>query len=249
MIVYYLLGGILSAILSIGIGKYYIPILTEREMGHFIREDGPQTHLSKTGTPTMGGVIFILSTLITTLVIQGIDPKILVILISMIGFGLVGLVDDLLIIKYEKNEGLTPRQKFLAQVGVALVVILFSTKYPETRDYIVPFTHMSRVNLSMLHIPFLLFVILGTVNSVNLTDGLDGLASTISIIVLFGYGIISSVLQVGEISVFSIILAGALIGFLYFNKFPAKIFMGDVGSLALGGAIVGIALMTGTILF
>ena len=244
----YYISGVGALLLSLIIGKFYIPMIANREIGQSIREDGPESHLNKEGTPTMGGVIFILSTLLATVLLVGVTPKVNVVLLSMVGFGLVGLIDDALIIIYNRNEGLTPRQKMLGQLIVSLVVIYLSNRYAATKEIIIPFTHMKSFSLGIFHVPVLL-ILLGTVNSVNLTDGLDGLASIISIIVLFGFGLLSTLVDEPEIAHFNITLAGALIGFLLYNKYPAKIFMGDVGSLALGGAIGAVAIMTGTELF
>lgn len=245
----FFIGGIGGLLFSIIIGKFYIPIITKREVNQSIRLDGPESHLDKEGTPTMGGVIFILSTILAVLVFKELSTKNTIVLLSMVGFGLVGLVDDGLIILYNRNEGLTPRQKILAQILVSLGVIYLSYNDPDLKNIIIPFTHMGAINLGIFYLPFVLFVLLGTVNSVNLTDGLDGLASVVSIIVLFGFGILSVLTHNIDVAIFCITLVGALIGFLVYNKFPAKIFMGDVGSLALGGGIGAIALVTGTELY
>lgn len=240
---------ILALVLSLVIGRFYIPFMQKKKLGQAIREDGPQSHLVKSGTPTMGGVIFILASGLCILLLNPGDERIYIGLFSMFAFGLIGLIDDGLIIFYKRNEGLSAKQKFAAQVIVALVLAYISSKYEYTRKMIVPFGSGQTIDLSIMHYPLIIFVILGTVNAVNLTDGLDGLATQVSIVGLLGFAIGANILAENTMANFSISVLGALLGFLYYNKYPAKIFMGDVGSLALGGVFATIAIMTRTVLY
>lgn len=240
---------IIAAIISLVIGPIVIPELKKLKIGQSIRLDGPQSHLVKTGTPTMGGIIFILSSVITMLIFGFKDRNTIICIFSMLTFGAIGLIDDYLIVVKKTNEGLTAFQKFFAQFIVGLVLIFLTIKDPTLMDLYIPFMGTRTVDLGFFFYPLTLFVILGTVNSVNLTDGLDGLSSSVSIIALLGFAIINVFIVNDEISMFSMALAGALVGFLKFNKYPAQVFMGDVGSLALGGAFTAIAITSATTLY
>lgn len=245
----HILGAIaISFIISLILGPLIIPLLKRLKIGQSIREDGPQSHLSKSGTPTMGGLI-IFASLIITVFSSGqriLTKDIILLTVTTLGFGLIGFLDDYIKIVKHRNLGLRAYQKFLAQVLLALVLAIYQSKTSafETK-IIVPFLTDQYLDLGPLYIPFIVFVVVGTVNSVNLTDGLDGLASGVSIIVLafFSLVAISWGMESLPIAVFSSALAGACLGFLIHNAHPAKVFMGDTGSLGLGGAIAGIAIL------
>ncbi len=245
----HILGAIaISFIISLILGPLIIPLLRRLKIGQSIREDGPQSHLSKSGTPTMGGLI-IFASLIITVFSSGqriLTKDIILLTVTTLGFGLIGFLDDYIKIVKHRNLGLRAYQKFLAQVLLALVLAIYQSKTSafETK-IIVPFLTDQYLDLGPLYIPFIVFVVVGTVNSVNLTDGLDGLASGVSIIVLafFSLVAISWGMESLPIAVFSSALAGACLGFLIHNAHPAKVFMGDTGSLGLGGAIAGIAIL------
>lgn len=246
---FYILNFIIATILSLVLGPIIIPELKKLKIGQAIREDGPESHLVKEGTPTMGGIIFILSTIIS-IVIFGVKSMSLVIcLVSMLGFGVVGLIDDYLIVVRKSNDGLSPKQKFSIQIIMGLIVMLVASKENSITNLYIPFMGTEKINLGLFYYPLTLFVILGTVNSVNLTDGLDGLSSSVSIVALIGLGIMNVIIFNNDIAIFSMTLAGALMGFLKFNRYPAQVFMGDVGSLALGGAFAGIAISSATTLY
>lgn len=239
----YLINIGVGLILSIILGKIIIPLLRRLHAGQSIREDGPQSHLVKSGTPTIGGLIFLASVIITSLVTANFKLSVLMILFSTLAFGAVGFIDDYIKVVMKRNLGLRAYQKLLLQILVAVILIIYQYNSKEIgTDLYIPFIKDYR-SIGFLYIPFVIFVIVGTVNSVNLTDGLDGLSSSVTIICLLFFNFVAIKLQRYEIAGFCLALAGALIGFLYYNKFPAKVFMGDTGSLALGGAISAIALL------
>ncbi|TJX13333.1 phospho-N-acetylmuramoyl-pentapeptide-transferase [Tissierella creatinini] len=246
---FHIIGAIaISFIISLILGPIIIPLLKRLKIGQSIREDGPQSHLTKSGTPTMGGLIIFVSLIITVFTSgQRILTKDVILLtITTLGFGLIGFLDDYIKIVKHRNLGLRAYQKFLAQVFLAVVLAVYQSKTSafETR-VLVPFLQDQYLDLGVLYIPFIVFVVVGTVNSVNLTDGLDGLASGISIIVLAFFSIVAMSwgMESLPIAVFSSALAGACLGFLIYNAHPAKVFMGDTGSLGLGGAIAAIAIL------
>lgn len=246
---YYIEYYLISAIISLVLGPIVIPELRKLKIGQSIRQDGPQSHLAKSGTPTMGGIIFIIATLITMLVFGTKDKKALICIFSTLAFGAIGFVDDYLIVVKKTNEGLKPGQKFFAQFIVALLLMLITINDKILMSLYIPFLGRTTVDFGMFYYPLTLFVILGTVNSVNLTDGLDGLAASVSMVGLVGFAVINVLLANNQISMFAMALAGALLGYLRYNKFPAQVFMGDVGSLALGGAFTAIAVTSATTLY
>lgn len=249
----------ISFITAIILGIIIIPILRKLKVGQIERDDGPQSHLKKQGTPTMGGIIMILAMIIVvtgTYIFliynnQGdIANKLLPILLLTIGFGLIGFIDDFIIIKKRRSLGLKPWQKIVMQFGLALYVANYQyTVSASAPQLMVPFTDIA-INLGPLYVPIMIFVIVGTVNAVNLTDGLDGLASGITLIVSTFFMLLASYSGVAntEVAVLAAATIGACLGFLGFNAYPARIFMGDTGSMALGGAVVAFAILTNSVL-
>ena len=239
---------LISFLIVVILGPIFIPMLTKFKFGQTVRDDGPQTHLAKNGTPTMGGVLMILAILITGLTRSKIGSDMVVGLISVVGFGLVGFLDDFIIIKKRRSLGLKPWQKIVLQLALALYISYYQyTKSASAAQLIIPFTD-AVINLGPLYIPITTFIIIGIVNAVNLTDGLDGLASGVTLIVatffmLFAMGIANQ-----DIAILAAVTIGACLGFLGFNSYPAKIFMGDTGSMALGGAVVAFSVLTNSIL-
>lgn len=239
---------LISFLIVVILGPIFIPMLTKFKFGQTVRDDGPQTHLAKNGTPTMGGVLMILAILITGLTRSKIGSDMVVGLISVVGFGLVGFLDDFIIIKKRRSLGLKPWQKIVLQLALALYISYYQyTKSASADQLIIPFTD-AVINLGPLYIPITTFIIIGIVNAVNLTDGLDGLASGVTLIVatffmLFAMGIANQ-----DIAILAAVTIGACLGFLGFNSYPAKIFMGDTGSMALGGAVVAFSVLTNSIL-
>lgn len=239
----YLVSIVLGIVFSLIFGKIMIPILKSLHAGQSIREDGPQSHLVKSGTPTIGGLIFLASVILVTLITANLKLSVLMILFSTLAFGTVGFIDDYIKVVKKRNLGLRAYQKLLLQILTAVILIIYqyNSKNMGT-DLYIPFLKDYR-SIGFLYVPFIIFVIVGTVNSVNLTDGLDGLSSSVTIICLLFFNVVAVKFQRYEIAFFCLALAGALIGFLFFNKYPAKVFMGDTGSLALGGSISAIALL------
>lgn len=230
-----------------------IPILRRRKVGQIERDDGPQSHLKKQGTPTMGGIIIILSMIIVCVGLffyytkyrpePTIAKNILPLLITSVGFGLIGFIDDFKKLVLKNTKGLKPSLKMLGLLIISVVYIIYlikglnlgtDTYIPILKEY---------VNIPIYaYIPFAILVILATTNAVNLTDGIDGLSSSVCTIIITCLTIIATTLGVKEIVIFGAIVIGAVLGFLMFNIHPAKVFMGDTGSLFLGGVISGIAL-------
>ena len=248
-------------VISLIIGPWCIKKLKELQIGQFIRENGPQSHQCKAGTPTMGGLMIIFTMLTSTLLWADLrNLYIWLLILVTLGFGFVGFLDDYLKVVKKHNLGLTGRQKLLGQVIIALVAALWLYFSPNfTPTLTIPFFEEVRPNLSWGYILLAVLVIVGTANAVNLTDGLDGLAiGPVTIASVFyaifaylaGNAIIARYLKitfvpgVGEVTVFLGALAGAGIGFLWFNAYPAQVFMGDVGALALGGVLGTAALAT-----
>ena len=243
---------IIAFIISIIMGFIIIPILKKRKVGQIERDDGPQSHLKKQGTPTMGGIIIIIT---MTLVVIGtyiylsmngetdLAHKLLPILLLTIGFGLIGFIDDFKKLVLKNTEGLKPSYKMIGLliISVAYVVYLVYGLNIETQTYI-PIIKTYIDMPTFIYIPFAILVILGATNAVNLTDGIDGLSSSVCAIIITCLAIIGIRLQVYEVSIFASIVIGAVLGFLMFNIHPAKVFMGDTGSLMLGGVISGLAL-------
>lgn len=227
-----------SFIISLLLGQLLIPALHRLKFGQYIKEEVPEAHKKKAGTPTMGGIIFILSTIITNfLFIKHISFQNYICIFALISFGFIGLLDDSLKIFRKKNEGLTSRQKMVLLIIVSIVFAFIGYNSNSIGSSIViPF--WGRVfDLGIYYIPFIVFYYISITNSVNLTDGLDGLCTSVTLMVMTFFIIVSFALGYYAISIFCAVIAGSLLGFLRYNSFPAKIIMGDTGALALGGAI------------
>ena len=225
---------------------FFINYLKKHHIGQKIRQEGPNLHQYKMGTPTMGGVIVILTLIIIVLFLVPYNEYILWSLVATVGFGLIGLIDDL--IKYIKKRslGLLTMQKFFLQIVLALIVAYYVQQNTDlgTEIYF-PFLKNS-INLGTMFVPFVALVMVSSVNAVNLTDGLDGLAAGLIIIAMLSFAFIAYIQNMGSMVLFSIIVAFTSLGFLVYNFFPAQIFLGDVGSLALGGALASVAIFTRT---
>jgi len=237
-----LIGLVLGFIIALILGPITIPMLTKLKFGQNIRKEGPQSHLKKAGTPTIGGIIFILSSIIAMIFLNdGLASEGMIVLYSLLAFGFIGFLDDLLKIIKKQNEGLKSWQKMILLVIFSTAVAVYGY-YNLGTNLKIPFIG-TEIPLGILYIPFVIIYYAGTTNAVNLTDGLDGLATTVSILVLTFFGVIAYTMSHESLAVFSFVLVGGLFGFLKFNTYPAKIFMGDTGSLAIGGAIGTIALI------
>lgn len=224
-----------------------IPLLRHKQFGQFIREEGPQAHLSKAGTPTMGGIAFIIGitvAIIASMFMKGsMTTEKIAILLSMFAFGAIGFIDDYNKVAKKQNEGLTPKQKLILQVvfGIALAIFMM---VKEGTTMLIPFFGRT-VDFGIMYIPFVVFIEVAMANAVNLTDGLDGLASSTSSIVACTFAIVGLTVHGGNepMAVAGQAVFGALIGFLLYNHYPAKIFMGDTGSMALGGVLSAMAIV------
>ena len=235
-----------SAVLTVILGFFAIPLLKKLKARQSIREEGPKSHRIKSGTPTMGGLFMLLSAVLVVIFNKMIDPSVLWLLFLTLGHGLLGFLDDFIKAEKKRNLGLTAKQKMLGQI---ILAVLFCWGVVDTLhlpySIAIPFTHTD-ISIGLLYYPFVVLVIVGASNAVNLTDGLDGLASGCCVIAFSAYAMFCYMTGFNDLGYFIIILAGSCIGFLFFNYHPAKIFMWDTGSLALGGAIAGISVMTRT---
>lgn len=235
-----------SAVLTVILGFFAIPLLKKLKARQSIREEGPKSHRIKNGTPTMGGLFMLFAAVLVVVFNKMIDPAVLWLLFLTLGHGFLGFLDDFIKAEKKRNLGLTAKQKMLGQI---ILAVLFCWGVVDTLhlpySIAIPFTQID-ISIGLLYYPFMVLVIVGASNAVNLTDGLDGLASGCCVIAFSAYAVYCYMTGFNDLGYFIIILAGACIGFLFFNYHPAKIFMGDTGSLALGGAIAGISVMTRT---
>ncbi len=230
------------------IGLFLIPVLKRMNIGQKISSYVFDNHRNKEGTPTMGGLIFIISTVITmlALLITGkvsYTSNLSIVLLVFVGHGLIGFLDDYLSIKKKDNEGLTVYQKLFLQVLIAITFFFIYMKNGGQTAFTVGTLHID-LEMGFTYGLFILFILVGSTNAVNLTDGLDGLAGGLSAIAFVAFALISLMVGYEDIGIFSLVLSGAITGFLVFNTHPAKVFMGDTGSLALGGAMGAIAILT-----
>lgn len=234
---------IIAFALSVILGPVVIPILRKMKMGQTEREEGVQSHLAKAGTPTMGGVIILTSILLTSLIYIKDYPKIIPILFVTLGFGLIGFLDDYLKVVKKHPDGLLPKQKMAFQILVTGVFAFYMVKIAEVPlTWLIPFSGGKYIDWGFLAIPLMFVVIIGTVNGVNFTDGLDGLASSVTVLVATFFTVVAIGTKSG-IEPVTCAVVGALLGFLLFNVYPASVFMGDTGSLALGGFVASTAYM------
>ncbi len=234
---------IVSFAISAAAGPVVIPVLRKMKVGQTVRDDGPQTHLKKNGTPTMGGLIFLLSVVVTSLFYVKDYPKIIPILFVTVGFGIVGFLDDYIKVVLRRSEGLTPGQKMAGQILVTAVFAWYMVSYSDVGlEMLLPFSGGVYLNPGFLSVPLLFAAVIGTVNGTNFTDGLDGLASSVTIMVAVFFTVVAIGTGSG-ISPVTCAVTGGLLGFLLFNVYPASVFMGDTGSLALGGFVASTAYM------
>ncbi|MDO9555422.1 MAG: phospho-N-acetylmuramoyl-pentapeptide-transferase [Atribacterota bacterium] len=240
---------LISFIIPVIVLPFFIKYLKKHNIGQKIRQEGPDLHQHKMGTPTMGGVTVILTLIIIVLFLVPYNKYVLWSLIITVGFGLIGLVDDLIKHFKKRSLGFLTMQKLLLQIALALIVAYGIQQSTDlgTEIYI-PFLKNS-IELGFMFVPFVVLVIVSSVNAVNLTDGLDGLAAGLIIISMFSFALIAYMQNIESIGIFSLIVAFTSLGFLVYNFFPAQIFLGDVGSLALGGALASVAIFTKTELF
>lgn len=226
-------------------GFILIPLLRKYKVGQLIREDGPETHLKKEGTPTLGGLMILVALFVTVVAFVPISFNIKIILTATFSFALLGFLDDIIIVFRKNNRGLSTKQKFAGQIFIALVIYLMLYQSGFDQSISLPGTDLA-FNLGWFYLPFIVFWIVGFTNAVNLTDGVDGLLAGSTIITFIAYLLISLAIGQYDITLFAAAMIGAVLGFLIFNRNPAQIFMGDTGSLAIGGALVTVAILTKT---
>lgn len=237
-----------SFLLTVVIAPFGIPLLRRLKFGQSIREEGPQSHMKKAGTPTMGGLIFLAAILVTTVVLGMIydyfTVQTTILLLVFIGFGVIGFLDDGLKVIFKRNLGLTSIQKLIGQIVIAIVAY-FLLQMGDTFDTSLTLFGLT-VDIGIFYVAFLIFWLVGFSNAVNLTDGLDGLVSGTASFAFAAFGVIALLQDQADVALFAFAVTGALLGFLVFNANPAKVFMGDTGSLALGGALAMLSVLTKT---
>ena len=234
---------IIAFVISIIAGPFVIPFLKKLHVGQTERDEGPKSHLKKSGTPIMGGILILGSVVLTSLPYVRTYPKIIPILFLTLGFGLIGFLDDYIKAVLKRSEGLTPAQKMGGQIVVTAIFAYYLVHYMQMDLAMkIPFFPDKMLDFGFLNIPILFFVIIGTVNGTNFTDGLDGLASSVTIMVATFFTVVAIGTGSG-IEPVTCAMVGSLLGFLLFNVYPAKVFMGDTGSLALGGFVASCAYM------
>ncbi|WP_407946004.1 phospho-N-acetylmuramoyl-pentapeptide-transferase [Oscillibacter valericigenes] len=241
-----LLAALVSFVLTVVLGRFVLAELRKLKAGQEIRKDGPTWHAGKAGTPTMGGIMFILGTGITVLVLgwgrmlAGEFDHLYVYLFALI-FGLIGFVDDYRKVRQHQNEGLTAKQKFILQLAAAVVfLVLMRYEGLLTNDLYIPFFQVSITIPWIVYLIFAAFVIVGCVNAVNLTDGVDGLATGVTFVVMVFFAVTAALWHLTTLALLPAALAGGLAAFFVYNHHPAKVFMGDTGSLFLGGAVAAL---------
>ena len=242
----FLLAAVIAAGFVLLTGPFFIPELHKLKFGQSIREEGPASHQAKSGTPTMGGIMIILGITVATLVAAPLSTEIILALFIMLGHFVLGFLDDYIKVVKKRNLGLKAKQKMLGQIIIAVVTMVIGTKMLGIDTTIWLPGMNSHINIGAGYYALLLFVMVGTSNAVNLTDGLDGLASGTVAIAASSYAVVCTLLGHSDLAVFATAIAAACVGFLRFNAHPAKVFMGDTGSLALGGAIAALGILTHT---
>lgn len=241
----------LSFAVTVVLGFMIIPILRRLKVGQIEREDGPSSHLNKQGTPTMGGIIIAIATVILTIFLfwtytkdqMETAMKLLPMLLVSAGFGVVGLVDDIKKLVFKNTKGLKPAYKMIGLLLIAVLYCFYLVK--DTRIGTTTYIPFLKIWLELpiwIYIPFAIFVMLATTNAINLTDGVDGLSTTVSAIIVTCLTVVGILFDVKEVVIFGTVVVGTCLGFLLFNMHPARVFMGDTGSLLLGGVIVSMAL-------
>lgn len=241
-IILFLLSGIINMLFI----YFLIPLLNNMKLGQHVYELAPESHQKKQGVPTMGGISFIIVTSLLSFLTIGFSQQHVLVIFSAILFGLIGFMDDGTKLLKAENKGLNAKQKIVLQV-IASIIIAYLVGERGVR-VLLPFTK-KYINLGVFYYPFVVLFLTALTNSTNLTDGVDGLLATVSFVALFFLALVTRDLYMPELSRLTFILMGSLLGYIYYNKFPAKIFMGDTGSMAIGGFIGTLMLLTGTPLF
>lgn len=226
--------------ISVVLSPIVIPFLKKLKFGQFVRDDGPESHLKKSGTPTMGGLIIMFSIVITSLFYVKDYPQIIPVLFATLGFGLIGFLDDYIKVVMKRSLGLRAWQKMLGQIVVTAIFAYYIYAHTDLgTEIMIPFVG-KMVDIGWVYFPLMFFVMLGTVNGVNFTDGLDGLASSVTVLVATFFTVVAVGYSSG-VAPITCATVGSLLGFLVYNVYPARVFMGDTGSLALGGFVASTA--------
>jgi phospho-N-acetylmuramoyl-pentapeptide-transferase len=234
---------VITFLFTMLIAPLFIPFLKRLKFGQQIRTDGPQSHLKKTGTPTMGGMIILLAIALASLKFIDKNSELIVLLVATLGFGLIGFLDDYIKIVFKRSLGLTAKQKLFGQLVVSAIVCYYLVQMGHSTDLHVPYFDWS-ISLGWIYFPFVALLMMGTTNAVNITDGLDGLLAGTAAIAFGGFVIIAMKGHSPETAIFAAAMIGAVLGFLVFNAHPAKVFMGDTGSLGIGGGLAAVAILT-----
>ncbi|MCM1388418.1 MAG: phospho-N-acetylmuramoyl-pentapeptide-transferase [Bacillus sp. (in: Bacteria)] len=238
-----LMSVIISFAISVILGPVVIPFLKRLKVGQTVRDEGPKEHLKKNGTPTMGGILILISVVLTSILYVKEYPHIIPILFVTLGFGLIGFLDDYIKVVLKRSMGLHAWQKMALQILVTGVFAYYITRYTDVSLAMrIPFLPGKYLDFGVFNIPILFFIVIGTVNGANFTDGLDGLASSVTVLIATFFTVVAIGLHSG-IEPVTCAVVGALLGFLLFNVYPASVFMGDTGSLALGGFVAATAYM------
>jgi phospho-N-acetylmuramoyl-pentapeptide-transferase len=234
-----------SLLLAVIMGPLFIPLLRRLKFGQQIRDDGPQGHLKKAGTPTMGGTIILLALAFTVLKFGDRTLALFLVMFVTLGYGLIGFLDDYIKVVMRRSLGLTAKQKIVGQLLIAIIFFVLLMQNGFSTEVSFPGLSWS-IDLGWWYLPFLIIIMVGASNAVNLTDGLDGLLAGTGAIAFGAYTMIAMKLSQADLAIFSAAMVGAVLGFLVFNAHPAKVFMGDTGSLAMGGALAALAVLTKT---
>jgi len=238
---------VIAFVISLTLCPIIIPFLKRLKWGQYVRSNGPKSHLRKTGTPTMGGIVILLGIVLTSILYLKDNKDIIPVLFATVGFGLIGFLDDYLKIVMKRSMGLKVWQKLLGQILVTIIFVIYFTKHTEVgTSVLIPFTggfdEGYYLEIGIWFIPMMIFIMLGAVNGANFTDGLDGLAASVTLQITTFFSVAAIVVG-SSISPITNAAAGSLLGFLVFNIYPARVFMGDTGSLALGGFVAASAFM------
>ncbi|MCQ6558267.1 phospho-N-acetylmuramoyl-pentapeptide-transferase [Paenibacillus mendelii] len=234
-----------SFLLAVLLGPLFIPLLRRLKFGQQIRSDGPQSHLKKKGTPTMGGIIIMLATLLAFLKFSDKTAEFWVLLIASLGFGLIGFLDDYIKIVFKRSLGLTAKQKLIGQFLFAVIICFLLYQMNHSTMVNIPGTSID-LEFGWFYYPLVVIMLFGTTNAVNFTDGVDGLLAGTGAVAFGAFTLLAMHASEHESAIFSAAMIGALLGFLVFNAHPAKVFMGDTGSLGIGGGMAAVAILTKT---
>lgn len=237
----------ISFLLVVLLSPLFIPFLKRLKFGQSIREEGPKSHMKKSGTPTMGGIMILISLVVTTAAVVfeslSFTPELLLLLFVTISYGILGFIDDFIKVVMKRNLGLTSLQKLVGQLIIAVLFYIGLLYLQFPTDVAIPGTNLS-IDIGWLYLPLIIFMLVGSSNAVNLTDGLDGLLAGTGAIAFGAFAILAWNAEMVDIAIFCAAVVGSVLGFLVFNAHPAKVFMGDTGSLALGGALAAVAILT-----